>query len=307
MSINYDGWGSGPGPRKRRGGRLIAVAAVVCVAAAALLAGRAILSHSSPSAASPGSGSQSGLPVTQPGELSLGACIDPTLSLVPSFAPDMRQYLSQAVAGLAPASGKPATGAANPGQSAVDLTIRQVDTTSFSSAMTQFTRNVQVPGVPGLTGGRPALTDPSFNSDLRNWSQGYQEVVAAQHTAANAAASAAQSVADLPLDANAASSSGISACVSALLETAPPAGTHSYLLASDLEENVPPQLAGSFHGAPLVIIQACDSGDATYCQGLETTFVREMKRLDVGPVTVERPEVASQVIRQWIRTGEVTP
>jgi hypothetical protein len=245
------------------------------------------------------------------GQLSLGACIDPTASLVPSFAPGIRADLASAIASLAP-SGELDTTATAPGQpvsqpqAALDLTVRQVDTTSFASTMTTFTRTVQVPGIPGLTASRPEPGSANYATQLDDWSQDYAQITADRRSAAAAAASASHAIGSLPLDDNAANWSAISACVSALLLTVPAGGSHSYLLASDLEEDVAAQLAGSFRGSPLVIIQACDSGNASYCQGLLSGFEREMRRLDVGPITVIRPEDAAAAIDQWVQTGEVS-
>jgi hypothetical protein len=52
-------------------------------------------------------------------------------------------------------------------------------------------------------------------------------------------------------------------------------------------------------------VQACQDGNASYCDGLLRTFEREMRRLDVGQVIPIRPENARQAIGQWIRTGQV--
>jgi hypothetical protein len=288
----------------------VTVGALCVVAVLALLVGRSLAARSAPeSQGQPSAASVSGQPGTDlssAGALSLGACIDPTLSLIPSFAPAIRSDLSQPLASLA-AQSQLVTDAAMAGQPSVNLTVRQVDTYSFSTTMSAFTRNVQVPGIHGLTVARPAPGSAGYVGRLRVWSQGYQTVSDDRKATTGAAAGASGTIGSLPLDQNAASWSGISACVSALLLTVPPAGNHSYLLASDLEENVTPQLAGSFHGAPLFIVQACDNGSASYCQGLLDHFKQEMQRLDVGQVTVIRPEDAAQAISQWVHAGAATP
>jgi len=288
---------------------IVIVCALCVVAVIALFISRSIAPKTAPvSQVQPTAAGEQGQPGTDTspgGELSLGACIDPTLSLIPSFAPTMRTDLAQALASLTPQT-KLVTNAAVPGQSGVNLTIRQVDTASFSTTMSAFTRNVEVPGIHELTVSRPAPGSVDYVDRLRAWSQGYQIVSEDRKAASTAAAGASRTIGSLPLDQNAASWSGISACVSALLLTVPPGGNHSYLLASDLEENVTPQLAGSFHGAPLIIVQACDGGDASYCQELLNHFEQEMRRLDVGQVTVIRPEDAAQAIDRWVHTGEAT-
>ncbi|HUA28492.1 MAG TPA: hypothetical protein VMC03_06375 [Streptosporangiaceae bacterium] len=296
-----------PGRRPPRfgAGALVAVVAVVAAVAAAavLIAGHAFTSGTA--GAPQASATRSFESHAQP--LHLGACIDPTLSIVQSFAPAIRQDLAAAVGGLAPRTGPPSTGGATAPLPAVSLLVRQVDTTSFSSSPGPYTANVAVPGVPGLTAARPGPSDPNYASDLNTWSQAATRITDDRKAAASAAASAGQAVAAMPLDQNPVSDSAISACVSALLVNVPPGGRHSYLLASDLEENEPAQLEGSFGGAPLVIVQTCDSGDVSTCQGLLQHFEALLHRLDVGPVTVIRPEDAGADIAQWIRTGEVTP
>ena len=249
-------------------------------------------------------------PVTSPArQLSLGACIDDTTSLVSSFAPGIRSDLAQAVASLAP-HGTLDTNAARAGQpvtvpqSGISLTIREVVTNSAASILTKYTRVVSVPGIPGLSTSRPDVRVPGYETRLRSWSRGYSLVLAARRNAATAASAAAQTIANLPL---AHGWSGISACVSALLLTTPPGGQRSYLLASDLQENVTPQLAGSFNGAPLVIVQACDSGNLAHCHHLYEHFAAEMRQLHVGDITVLRPEDAAQAIQEWVRTGSVSP
>jgi hypothetical protein len=244
--------------------------------------------------------------------LTLGACIDPTGSIVSSFAPAIRDDLAQAVAGLAPPAGTLPTntlggrGPVTAPQPGVSLTVRQVDTDSFSSAPDPaYMRTVAIPAVPGLAEQRPSPGPEDYPKQLRNWTAGYQTVSAARQAARTAATSGAATIAGMSLDRL--GHSAISACVSALLTTVPLGGSHSYLIASDLEENMSPQLAGSFAGAPLIIIQTCDTGDQAYCQGLLERFTQTMHRLGVGSITVVRPENALTAITQWIRTGQVTP
>jgi hypothetical protein len=309
-------YGTPPPSRRRRrgGGRSTAT----IVAAAILLVAVMVVVHpwtarttqaatESPSASSSsGSGPQEA--VTSPsGQLTLGACIDPTSSLVASFAPSIRADLAQGVRSLAPSSQPVNTGTGTSGQEGVDLTIRQVDTNSFSSTMAQFTDQVDVPSVPSLDQPRPLPGSSDYVNRLRAWSQGYVTVSSARSTAATAAKSAADSVASLPLDTDPTNRSAISACVSGLLVTVGQSGRRSFLLASDLQENKTPQLQGSFAGAPLVIIQACDNGNSVTCSQLLAQFTKEMRQLNVGQITVIRPEDATQAINEWIHGEAVTP
>jgi len=310
--INYEGWGRPPGRPRRRGRKTAIMAGALCVVAViALLAGRSSLSgHAPVQPSATGASAQPATDMSAGGEGTLGACIDPTLSLIPSFATTIRTDLAQAIASLAPAA-TPVETSAQPGQAVsppqagINLTVREVDTTSYSSTMAAFTRNVSVPPVPGLMVSRPQPGSSDYANQLRTWTQDYQTVTADRKLAAADAASASSTIASLPLDRN--GSSAISACVSALLVTVPPGGNHSYLLASDLQENIAPQLHGSFHGAPLYVVQACDNGNGNSCAGLLKSFTKEMRQLDVGQVISIRPEDAATAIGNWIRTGEATP
>jgi hypothetical protein len=238
--------------------------------------------------------------------LRLGACIDPTLSIERSFAPAIRADLATGIGRLTPPTGPPATGTATAPWPAVNMLVREVDTTSFASDPGPYTAQVEVPGVPGLAGPRPVPSDANYAADLAAWSQGAQAVTEDRKASAAAVSVAAATLTALPLDQSPASNSGITACVSALLVNVPAGGRHSYLLASDLEENVAPELEGSFHSAPLYIVQTCDSGSVSSCDALLQHFEALMRHLDVGPVTVIRPEEAGADITQWIQTGKVT-
>lgn len=313
--INYEEWGTPPRRPRRRGGTTALGIGVLCVIiVAGLLAGRSLASRSaSQSQAQPtaaGDQGQPGTDMSQGGEWTLGACIDPTLSLIPSFAITIRTDLAQAVASLAPTAA-PVDTTAQPGkpvsapQAGIDLTVREVDTASFSSTMTTYTRDVQVPPIRGLMVPRPEPGSNDYVGRLRTWTQDYQAVTADRKAAAAAAAAGSSTIASLALDRT--GWSAISACVSGLLVTVPPGGGHSFLLASDLEENIAPQLHGSFHGASLYIVQACDKGDGHYCAGLLNSFTKEMRQLDVGQIIAIRPEDAAQAIGSWVRTGQATP
>jgi hypothetical protein len=310
--INYEGWGRPPGRPRRRRGRTAVIAGALCVVVVvALLAGRSFLSEHTPvHSSATGPSAEPATDMSAGGEWALGACIDPTLSLIPSFATTIRTDLAQAIAGLAPPA-TPIDTSAQQGQpvsapqTGINLTVREVDTTSYSSTMAAFTRNVSVPPVPGLMVSRPQPGSSDYADQLRTWSQDYLTVTADRKLAATDASSASSTIASLPLDRN--GWSAISACVSALLVTVPPGGNHSYLLASDLQENITPQLHGSFHGAPLYVVQACDNGNGNSCDGLLKSFTKEMRQLDVGQVIPIRPEDAAAAISNWIRTGEATP
>ena len=295
-----------PGRRRARGRnplRLVVAALVLVVSVGAVLVADHVLTGRAAPAPQPAAhGSYS----TMAEPLRLGACIDPTLSIERSFAPAIRAAIAAGIGRLTPPTGPPTTGTATAPRPALSLLVREVNTTSFSSDPGPYTAQVDVPGVPGLSQPRPVPSDANYATDLAAWSQGAQAVKAERKAAAAAASGAARTLAALPLDQSPASNSAITACVSALLVNVPAGGRHSYLLASDLEENVAPELEGSFHGAPLYIVQTCDSGSVSTCDALLARFKALMQRLDAGPVTVIRPEEADAAITQWIRTGGVT-
>jgi hypothetical protein len=312
--IDFGSFGPPPPPRRRRrgGGILLACVVVVLVLGGTgfLVMGRVLARGGAGSGTPRRAGTAAAYSPTRPAQkLSLGACIDPTTSIVHSFAPAIRGDLARQVASLAPPAGKLPTNTlhgravAQP-QAGVKLTVRQVMTNSFTTDLGPYTQTVAIPPVPGLAS-RPAPNSPDYLSRLQDWTAGYDTVTAARHAAAAKAVAGAAAIAGMPLDRH--GWSGISACISGLLTTAPPGGTDSYLLASDLQENVTPQLAGSFRGAPLVIIQTCDTGNVAHCQQLLTHFTHLMQRLNVGRITVIRPELAAAAIHRWIQTGEVTP
>ena len=276
---------------------------LVLFAGVALIGGHLLAGRAAPASKPAAHGSY----ITTAGPLRLGACIDPTLSIEQSFAPAIRADLAAGIGTLTAPAGPPSTEQATAPQAGLSLLVRQVDTSSFSSNPGPFATQVGVPGVPGLAQPRPVPADPNYAADLATWSQDAQTVTKDRTAAATAISGAARRLAALPLDQSPTSNSAITACVSALLVNVPADGRHSYLLASDLEENVAPELEGSFHGAPLYIVQTCDSGRAATCDALRQRFKTLMRRLGVGPVTVIRPEEAGAAISQWIRTGEVTP
>jgi hypothetical protein len=297
--------------RRNRGGGMstAVIIAALCLLVIVLIVVRPWKAGTTSAAGPSGPPSQSP-PVTSAGALSEGACIDPTTSTVSSFSTDIRSDLARAVAGLAPSGTLPTraegTGPLSQPQPRVDLWIRQVDTHSASTIRTEYATTVSIPGVLGLAQHQPTPGASDYVTQMGSWSQSYQDVQQSRTTAAAAATDASRTIASLPLDQNPDVYSAISACISGLLGTVPSTGRQSYLIASDLEENEAPQLAGSFRGAPLLVIQACDSGNLSGCQQRLSTFEREMRQLDVGPVTVVRPENASQAIAQWVRGEDVT-
>jgi len=82
-------------------------------------------------------------------------------------------------------------------QPGVNLTMRQVNTTSLSSDLDLYTRNLVVPPVPGLARSRPGPGGQDYLSQLRDWSAGYAAVAAARGAARRAATAGAATIACL--------------------------------------------------------------------------------------------------------------
>lgn len=310
--LDYSNWGSpAPPGRKRRARPYGFVISGLLVLAAALIVARPWQSHSTQSGTRPAATTQGGLSAElTAGQLEEGACIDPTTSTATSFAESVKSDLATAIGGLGPSGSVPTSvsgsGPLSLPQPSVGLTIRQVDTASLSTLQTPYTMTSSIPGFLGLAAHEPAPGSANYSTTMADWSVQYGQVATSRTTTRTAARQASRAITALPLDDSPQSRSAISACVSGLLLTVPQTGRKTFLLASDLEENEAPQLAGSFDGSPLVIIQACDSGSASYCGGLLNHFIAEMRQLHVGPVTVVRPEDAALAITQWVRGEAVT-
>lgn len=243
-----------------------------------------------------------GAPITltvAPGPRVLGACIDPSGSTPGPFSTDTLTAISAAVRTSAPPppAQPPTTGA--PAAPGLDVTVRGIATASFSSATPS--RHVVVPSVPGLpaqpnVNAPDALSDvsgiPAWNSLAKNWAHQVQ-------AATDAARHGADTLAALPLDGN--QMSGITGCVAALGETAP-GHPRRFLVASDLDENVPTQTAGDLHGDTITVIQPCPTGDATACAHLANAFTAWTTARGGRPPTVTRPENLSATVATWADT-----
>lgn len=223
--------------------------------------------------------------------------LDPTTSTSDQFAKDI---LSASVAGVAsyiptkpvrPQDGvDPVTG--------LDLTIRLVSTAPLAYG-TPFTQ-IRIPSVAGL-GPRPDMAAPGamdpggayevWKSAEKSWSQDYDAAAAAAQAGSKTVAAVNLSFKEW---------SGITGTMSALAAIAPADGDVSFAIASDLEETVPPQTTGSFHGKPLLVIQPNPTGDAATADAAFASFSSWATGQGVGQVTRIRPEVADAALRIWM-------
>lgn len=146
--IDYDSFGGPKRGRGRSGRAALAIVAVVSVLAVLVVGhviairrpgGPSVTTNTTAGGSPPTSAATASTVTSSAEELTLGACIDPTASIVSSLAPAIRNDLAQAVGGLAPPAGRLPTntlsgqGPVTAPQPGVNLTVRQVDTNSFSS------------------------------------------------------------------------------------------------------------------------------------------------------------------------------
>lgn len=224
-------------------------------------------------------------------------CADATGSTsdsMPQFGPTMRADLADAIRGwthpaaVDPSGSAPVNPTGTAAQPGLSLQMRWVNTDPLAD-MNALT--VTVPAVPGLVP-EPAVTSPTFVTDDQAWQTAATGAQHATQSAIDAATAAAQRVATLGWpDGN----SGISACITALIQDLPP-GHDALLVASDGEENEPPQIAGNLHGAAVLWIMPCPSGNAAHCAALQRSWQDVLTKLGATSVRFVRPETATAVL-----------
>jgi hypothetical protein len=227
-------------------------------------------------------------------------CVDPTASTDASFAKSIKDATVASVGRHVPSKpGVDKDGVAP--IAGVDLTVRLVGTAPMAYGAPIY--RVHVAAVPGLPA-RPDMTvdgalDPGgsyarWKGLEKEWSSAYDQALAAQQSAVDILNS---------IDLGAQGLSGITGCVSALAEIAPSDGDASFLVASDLEETVAPQSAGSMHNFPVVVIQPNPSGDAQQATNDFDSFAAWATTRGAGPISHFQPEVADSVINSFINGG----
>lgn len=225
------------------------------------------------------------------------ACFDATgstSSVEPQFGPMMRGYLAGAVRGWAhgapadQAGTKPVDPSGTSGQPGLSLQLRWVSTDPFGDMNVLA---VQVHAVPSLVA-EPKTTSSSFATDDQAWQTGATLVAGTAKDAVADSVNGAKRINSFGWpDGN----SGISACISALIQDLPP-GHDVLIVASDGEENEPPQVAGSLHHAKVLWVMPCPSGNAAHCSTLQTTWKRFLTNVGAASVSFIRPETASTAL-----------
>jgi hypothetical protein len=223
-----------------------------------------------------------------------GVCIDPSASTIPDFAQSVRNLLADTVANWGPPPPAATTTTALEPRPGLELELRSVATNSYGS-QNPYTA-VSIQGVPGLAA-RPDVRDPGFSEEDPVWGTARDEVVAGAQTADQEAREGADKIRAHPLETS--QSSEIAGCVSALAETLPK-GSRGLVLASDLEQNEPPQVGGDLADTRVLVIQPC-GGDAARCAQLQDQWQRELSARGAPEVRFIRPERALSELPTFLR------
>lgn len=235
----------------------------------------------------------------------LGGCVDATDSTGSAFGAAVRDAVadvvkehlppkpphSEVVSGVAPVPG-------------LMVELRLVTTRPLGQDDPHVA--VTVPGVPGLKP-QPDVSDPTslepvsgytslhdlWTHESKTWSSAYDAAARKQQQAL-------KEVQRFSLDGG---MSGITGCMSALAQDLVTRGKPRFLLASDLQENVTPQLSGSLRGQPVVVVQPCPSGVAATCDSAFARVEGQLKRLHAGPVTRHTVADLPAAVAAWATSG----
>ncbi len=256
----------------------------------ALLPACSFISPSATSTAVLRTGSPMYQPLMTPDTFDEGVCIDPTLSTVTSFASSIQQLVSSTVSTwVTPATAPTSTSVPLPPQPGLNLMVRQVETNSFQSANTFV--SIAVPAVPGLAP-QPTVTSSNFVSEEPTWDHDKATQTADESAAAGDAVQGAASIQNMQLETW--QNSDVAGCVSALATTTA-SGPRRFVLASDLEQDEPPQIAGNLHDTEILVIQPCDT-TAAGCAALQSQWQALLSAQGASSITFVRPEDAAQAL-----------
>ena len=227
----------------------------------------------------------------------VGVCIDPTLSTVPGFSRGALGLVRGIVGGwsvVPPSSVSEGT----PPQPGLSLEIRQVSTNSYST-MNPYTM-VQIVGVPGLKP-RPDATSDGFLTQDAVWQRAAATVAARAAKARRQAATGAARLGAISLEDKPNNYSEILGCVTSLGQTMPAGSHRSIVLFSDLEQNRPPQAGRYLTDTSVLVVQACDSGNATACGSLQPKWRDWLRAQGATSVQFIRPEQAASVVPAFVK------
>lgn len=242
------------------------------------------------------------------GTLIRAVCLDGTGSSPAAFSETVRSLLVQRIKIWVPEATvqDKVQSAAHPG---LVLIVRVVATAS-PTTNDGYGLIINISRVPALWP-PPDVQATDFQQRRLEYLAQRQLVEQARKKAMSEAADGARRLAGFTLK-HAGESSGVTACASTLaitvtdlLQTVPKPYHRSFMVASDLDDNVAIQIAGSFDQATMTLLITCPSGDIGRCDRLKDTFVGHMKDLDVGPVTSLRAELADRAVADWLDTTNV--
>ena len=228
----------------------------------------------------------------------IGVCIDPTLSTVPGFSGGALELVRSVVAGWAAPSPPTSVSAAIPPQPGLALEIRQVGTNSY--ATTNPYTIVRIVAVPGLRA-RPDATSDAFLAEDPVWRRAAGLVRSQATEARRQAVAGAAQVRSITLDDTPNVYSEILGCVTSLGQTMAAGSRRSIVLFSDLEQNRPPQAGRYLASTRILVVQPCDSGNATVCGALRTKWRGWLRSEGATTVQFIRPEDASSVVPAFVK------
>lgn len=224
-------------------------------------------------------------------------CIDPSGSTASSFARSIKSSVLKSVAEYLPKKPTVTRTGVN-GVAALDIAVRLVSSKPLAYGAPYY--EVSLPTVMALPA-RPDMSaagalDPGGSYEKwkdreGSWSQQYDVATAEAHAAVTTLRK---------IDLSQRSHSGVHDCLGALASTPLETSEVTYVVASDLQDNTDGESKVSFRGRPLVIIQACPSGDAGECRAVLGRFNTWAKGREAGEIKVVRPEVSGDVIRNLI-------
>jgi hypothetical protein len=210
-----------------------------------------------------------------------------TSTTMPQFGPNIRAFVATAVRGWARRATSDLTTGTN-AQPGLSLQMRWVNTDPLAD---MNALNVSVPPVDALVA-EPDVTSSTFVADDQAWQTAAAKIKADSRTGTEDTAKAAAKVKAFQwADGN----SGISGCISALIEDLPEGHT-ALLVASDGEETEPPQVAGNLHDARVLWVMPCPSGNAKHCTDLQSSWKKLLTGLGAKSVKFVRPESANATL-----------
>ncbi|MFE3188010.1 hypothetical protein ACFXHA_03320 [Nocardia sp. NPDC059240] len=312
--INFNAYDNNPPPppRRARRGWLVggAVVAGVLVVVLAITLRPATGQSSGPAANSDPAADLSFDPVRQQ-----GVCLDGLQPTPDGWAQGFAAQIKTAVANLeawdTDPENPPNTGTEQP-HAGLNLWMKAVYTNSLSTDNPQFTAHAAIRSVSALKTPLPTNADPG-DALYQRWNSAFEQTKADRKAAITEASKGADALGALQFPPHDSTFSGISGCISALLDDVPDvtdehthsASPRSFLIATDCNEPVAPQLKGSFNGATLYVIQSCVSGIADECSRYFQQFSDRMHQLHVGQIIQIPEDQAPDAIAKWIQNGSL--